>query len=81
VEAYSGRGIIYVIYVKTEHFTLGVKDNDTTKTGNIKIALLQSSHTFTTTHTIAMLYLKCKIVRICDFCDKNPLKGFKNYSY
>jgi len=25
----------------------------------------------------AMFYLKCKIVRTCDFCDINPLKGFK----
>jgi len=22
-------------------------------------------------------YGKCKIVRTCDFCDRNPLKGFK----
>jgi len=55
------------IYVKTEHFTIGVKDNDTTKTANIKIVLLQSWHIFTRTRTIAMFYLKCKIVRTCDF--------------
>jgi len=65
------------IYVKTEHFTVGVKDNDTTKTANIKIVVLQSWHIFTTTRTIAMFYLKCKIVRTCDFCDRNSLKGVK----
>jgi len=52
---------------KTEHFTLSVKDNDTTKTANIKIVMLQSWHIFTRTRTIAMFYLKCKIVRTCDF--------------
>jgi len=30
-----------IIYVKTEHFTLCVKDNDTTKTANITIVVLQ----------------------------------------
>jgi len=72
---------LVTIYVKTEHFTLGlrVKDNDSTKTANIKI-VLQSWHIFTRTRTIAMFYLKCKIVRTCVFCDKNPLKGFKIYS-
>jgi len=24
-----------------------------------------------------MFYLKCKLFRTCDFCDINPLKGFK----
>jgi len=28
------------IHVKTEHFILRVKDNDTTKTANIKIVVL-----------------------------------------
>jgi len=40
---------------KTEHFTLGVKDNETTKTANIKIVVLQSWHIFTRTRTIAVL--------------------------
>jgi len=62
---------------KTENFTLCVKDNDTTKTVIIKIVVLQSWHIFTRTRTIAMFYLKCKIVRTCDFCDRNPLQGFK----
>jgi len=44
-----------------------VKDNDTTKTANIKIVVLQSWHIFTRTRTIAMFYLKFKIVRTCDF--------------
>jgi len=65
------------IYVKTEHFTLCVKDNDKTKIANIKIVVLQSWHNFTRTRTIAMYYLKCKIVHACDFCDRNPLKRFK----
>jgi len=30
------------IYVKTEHLTVGVKENNTTKTANIKIVVLQS---------------------------------------
>jgi len=51
----------------TEHFTLGVKDNDTTKTANIIIAVLQSWHILTRTRTIAIFFLKCKIVRTCDF--------------
>jgi len=37
------------IYVKTEQFTLDVKD--TTKTANIKMVVLQSWHIFTTTRT------------------------------
>jgi len=58
------------------HFVL--KTNDTTKTANIfKIVVLQSWHIFTRTRTIAMFYLKCKIVRACDFCDRYPFKGFK----
>jgi len=55
------------IYVKTEHFTLCVKDNDTKTTANIKICVLQSWHIFTRTCTIAMFYLKCKIVHTSDF--------------
>jgi len=43
----------------------------------MKIVVLQSLHIFTRTHTIAIFYLKCKIVCTCDFCDKNPLKGVK----
>ena len=47
------------IYIKkTEHFTQCVKDNDTTKTANIKIVVLQAWHIFTRTRTIAMFYLK-----------------------
>jgi len=65
------------IYVKTEHFTPCFKDNDTTKTANIKIVVLQSWHIYTKIRTIAMFHLKCKIVPTCDFCDGNPLKGFK----
>jgi len=67
------------MYVKTEHFTLRVKNYDTTKTANIKIVVLQFWHIFTRTRrpTIVVLYLKCKIVRTRDFCDINPLKGFK----
>jgi len=53
--------------LKTEHFTVCVKDNDTTKTANTKICVLQSWHIFTRTRTIAMFYLKCKIVLTCDF--------------
>jgi len=49
----------------------------TQKTANIKIVVLQSWDIYTRTRTIAMFYLKCKSVRICDFCDTNPLKGFK----
>jgi len=64
-------------YVKTEHFTLYVKDNDRTKTANIQIVVLQPWRIFTRTRNIAMFYLKFKIVRTCDFCDRNPLKGFK----
>jgi len=45
---------------------LGVKDNDTTQTVNIKIVVLQSWHIFTRTRTMAMFYLKCKIVSTCD---------------
>ena len=52
--------------VKTEHSTQCVKDNDTTKTANIKIVVLQAWHIFTRTRTIAMFYLKCQIVRTCD---------------
>ena len=51
------------------------------KTAKIKIVVLQAWHIFTRTRTIAMFYLKCKIVRTCDFCDKNPLNGFKNISH
>jgi len=47
-----------------EHFTLCVKDNDTTKTANIKIVVLLAWHVFTRTRT--MFYLKCKIVCTCD---------------
>jgi len=43
------------IYVTTEQFTIDVKDNDTTKTVNIKIVVLQSWHIFTRTRTIAVL--------------------------
>jgi len=42
------------------------KDNDTTKTANIKIDVLQAWHIFTRTRTIAMLYLKYKFVLTCD---------------
>jgi len=42
------------IYLKTEHFTVVVKENDTTKTANIKIVVLQSWHISTRTRTIAM---------------------------
>ena len=42
--------------------------------------MFQAWHIFTRTCTIAMFYLKCKVVRTCDFCDKNPLNGFKNNS-
>jgi len=46
-------------YLCTEHFTLCVKDNDTTKTANIKIVVLRAWHIFTRTRTIiAMLNLK-----------------------
>jgi len=55
------------IHVKTEHFTVGVKNNDTIKSANIKMAVLQSWHIVIRTRTIAMFYLKCKIVRTCDF--------------
>jgi len=37
------------------------------KTPKIKIVVLQSWHIVTRTRTIAMFYLKCKIVRTCDF--------------
>jgi len=67
---------ILTIYVKTEHFTVAVKDNDTTKTANINV-VLQTWHFFTRTRTIAMFYLKYKLVRTCDFCDRNPLKDFE----
>jgi len=40
---------------KTDHFTLGVKDYDTTKTADIKIVVLQSWHIFTRTRNIAVL--------------------------
>jgi len=53
------------IYVKTEHFTLCANDNDATKTASIKMVVLQACHIFTRTRTIAMFYLKCKIVRTC----------------
>jgi len=65
------------MYVKTEHFTLCVKDNDTSKTANIKSVVLQACYNFTITRTIAMFYLKCKIVCTCNICDRNPLNGFK----
>jgi len=39
--------------------------------GTISLALL----------LYAMFYLKCKIFRTCDFCDRNPLKGFKINSH
>ena len=42
------------------------------------MVVLQAWHIFTRTRTTAMFYLKCKLVRTCDFCDKNPLNGFKN---
>jgi len=45
------------VHVKTEHFTICAKDNDTTKTANIKIGVLQSWHIFTRTRTIAMFYV------------------------
>jgi len=51
------------IYVKTEHFTLCVKDNDTTQTANV---VLQAWHIFTRTRTIAMFYFIYKIVHTCD---------------
>jgi len=54
------------IHVKAEHFTLCVKDNDTTNTAYIKIVKVQAWHIFTRTRTITMLYLKCKIVLTCD---------------
>jgi len=38
-------------------------------------------HNFTRTRTIAMFYIWYKIVRTCDFCDRNPLKGFKINSH
>jgi len=57
----------YNISKKTEHFTLRVKDNDTTKTVNIQIVVWQTWHILTRTRTIAMFYLKCIIVRTCDF--------------
>jgi len=66
---------------KTEHFTLCVKDNDAIKTADMKIVVLQAWHIFTRTRTIAMLYLKCKIICTCDFCDREPLKGFKINSH
>jgi len=72
---------IHEIHVKTEHFAVGVKDNDTTKTAYKKIVVLQSWHIYTRTRTIAMFYLNCKIVRTCDFCDINPLKVFKINSH
>jgi len=51
---------------KTEHFTC-VKDNDPiSKAANIIIVVLQTSHIFTRTRTIAIVLLKCKIVRTCD---------------
>jgi len=43
---------------KTLHFTLCVKDYDTTKPANIKIVVLQAWHIFTRTCTVAMLYLQ-----------------------
>jgi len=52
-----------IFMLKAEHFTLCIKDNDTTKLANIKIVVL----IFTRTRTIAKFYLKCKIVRTCDF--------------
>jgi len=64
------------MHVKNWTFTLCVKDNDTTKTANIKIVLLQVWDIFTTTHNIAMFYLNV-IVRTCAVFDINPLNGFK----
>jgi len=64
----------YTIMLKTEHFTLCVKDIDTTKIENIKSVVLQSWHIFTRTRTFTMFHLKCKIVPTCDFSDRNPLK-------
>jgi len=55
------------IYVKTEHFTLCVKDDDTTTTANIKIVVLQYWHIFIRTRAFAKFYSKGKIVRTCDF--------------
>jgi len=54
------------IYVKTEHFTLCVKDNDTKKSANIKNFVLQAWHIFTRTRIIAMFRWNCKIARTCD---------------
>jgi len=51
------------------------------KTANIKIVVLQSWHIFTRTRTIAMFYLKYKIFRTRDFCDRNPFKSFKINSH
>jgi len=46
-----------------------------------KIVVLQVWHIFTRTRTTAMLYLKCKIVRTCDFYNRNLLNGFKINSH
>jgi len=50
------KSVICDLCIKTEHFSLCVKDNDTTKTANIKIVVLQALHMFTRTCTIAMFY-------------------------
>jgi len=42
-------------------------DNDITQTANIKIVVLQSWHISTRNRTIAIFYIKFKIVRTCDF--------------
>jgi len=68
---------LFIIYVKKLNIIHYVLRTMTTKTTNIKSVVLQSWHIFTRTRTIAMFYLKCKIIRSCDLCDRNPLKGFK----
>jgi len=76
--------ILNNIYVKKlKHLTLCVQDNDRTKTANKKIVVLQAWYIFTRTRTIAMCYFKCKLARgtTCDFCDRNPLNGFKINSH
>jgi len=71
-----------VIYVKELNILRYVLRTMTQqKTANIKIVVLQAWHIFTRTRTIVMFYLKCKIVRTCDFCDRNPLNGFKINSH
>jgi len=77
----SRQYITNFICKKIEHFTLCVKDNDTTKTANIKL-LCYNPGAF----SLALVLLLCstynvKIVRICDLCDRNPLKCFKIKSH